>query len=88
MYFCVLANCIGWIRTGNEKHADGCAVVLCNGDEGVKRMEAGKVSPAVWGLQRECSLNVCLACSNTLEKSGLISSVGILARLRLARVSR
>ncbi|TDL24317.1 putative alpha-amylase [Rickenella mellea] len=35
------ANCVGWVRTGDERH-DGCAVVLCNGDEGVKRLEVGK----------------------------------------------
>lgn len=27
------ANCVGWVREGDETH-DGCAVVLCNGDEG------------------------------------------------------
>jgi alpha-amylase len=26
-------NCVGWVREGDEKY-DGCAVVLCNGDEG------------------------------------------------------
>ena len=25
-------NCVGWVRIGDESH-DGCAVVLCNGDE-------------------------------------------------------
>ncbi|KAJ9114591.1 hypothetical protein QFC20_001465 [Naganishia adeliensis] len=35
-------NCVGWVRTGAEGHPDGCAVVLCNGSEGVKRMEVGK----------------------------------------------
>jgi len=35
-------NCVGWVRTGGEG-SDGCAVVMCNGDEeGVKRMEVGK----------------------------------------------
>lgn len=34
--------CVGWVRMGTEEH-DGCAVVLCIGDdEGVKRMEVGK----------------------------------------------
>ncbi|EUC63189.1 glycoside hydrolase family 13 protein [Rhizoctonia solani AG-3 Rhs1AP] len=34
-------NCIGWVRSGDKDH-DGCAVVLCNGSEGVKRMPVGK----------------------------------------------
>jgi alpha-amylase len=35
-------QCIGWVRTGDEKHG-GCAVVLCNGDgEGKKPMQIGK----------------------------------------------
>ncbi|KAE9387196.1 glycoside hydrolase [Gymnopus androsaceus JB14] len=34
-------NCVGWVRTGDEKRP-GCAVVLCNGGEGFKRMEVGK----------------------------------------------
>ena len=25
-------NCVGWVRAGDKSH-DGCAVVLCNGDE-------------------------------------------------------
>ncbi|KAG8823804.1 hypothetical protein FRC19_003107 [Serendipita sp. 401] len=34
-------NCIGWVRIGDEFH-DGCAVVICNGDdEGYKRMYIG-----------------------------------------------
>lgn len=37
------ANCIGWIREGNEEHPNsGCAVVLSNGDAGIKKMEIGK----------------------------------------------
>lgn len=37
------ANCLGWVRMGDEGH-DGCAVVICNGDaEGTKRMEVGAV---------------------------------------------
>lgn len=37
------ANCIGWTREGiDEMQKSGCAVVLSNGDEGVKIMEAGK----------------------------------------------
>ncbi|EJD53851.1 putative alpha-amylase [Auricularia subglabra TFB-10046 SS5] len=35
-------NCLGWVRVGDEDH-DGCAVVICNGNEpGTKRMEIGK----------------------------------------------
>ena len=26
------ANCVGWVRVGDKSH-DGCAVVICNGDE-------------------------------------------------------
>ncbi|KZT62429.1 glycoside hydrolase family 13 protein [Calocera cornea HHB12733] len=33
-------NCVAWVRTGDEQH-DGCAVVLCNGDEGVKTLNVG-----------------------------------------------
>ncbi|KAG8694879.1 hypothetical protein FRC09_009532, partial [Ceratobasidium sp. 395] len=35
------ANCVGWVRAGDEWH-DGCAVVVCNGDEGSKFLYAGK----------------------------------------------
>ncbi|KAJ7858203.1 alpha-amylase [Mycena leptocephala] len=37
-------NCVGWVRMGDPEHGrpDGCAVVICNGDEGFKRMEVGK----------------------------------------------
>ncbi|QRW19955.1 alpha-amylase [Rhizoctonia solani] len=34
-------NCIGWVRSGDKDH-DGCAVVLCNGSEGIKWMPVGK----------------------------------------------
>jgi len=34
-------NCVGWVRTGEEGR-DGCAVLMCNGDEGYKSMEVGK----------------------------------------------
>jgi len=34
-------NCVGWVRTGDEEH-DGCAVVICNSAEGLKRLEVGK----------------------------------------------
>ena len=33
-------NCIGWVRQGNEDHS-GCAVLLSNGEEGMKVMEMG-----------------------------------------------
>ncbi|WP_417431414.1 alpha-amylase [Halpernia sp.] len=35
------ANCLGWVRAGNEEHA-GCAVVLSNKDAYQKAMEMGK----------------------------------------------
>lgn len=36
-------QCVGWVRTGDAQHPDGCAVVLCIGQgEGVKWMEVGK----------------------------------------------
>lgn len=36
-------NCVGWVRTGDKDHPNGCAVVLCNGtEEGSKWMEVGK----------------------------------------------
>ncbi|CAK5272794.1 unnamed protein product, partial [Mycena citricolor] len=37
-------NCLGWVRMGEPEKGrqDGCAVVICNGDEGSKRMEVGK----------------------------------------------
>jgi len=35
-------NCIGWTREGDEEHEhSGCAVLLSNGDEGIKVMEVG-----------------------------------------------
>ena len=37
------ANCIGWTREGDDEHpGSGCVVLLSNGDEGFKTMEAGK----------------------------------------------
>ena len=37
------ANCIGWTREGDDEHPkSGCAVLLCNGDDGNKVMEIGK----------------------------------------------
>ncbi|KAI8825277.1 alpha amylase [Fimicolochytrium jonesii] len=35
-------NTIGWVRRGDEKHPQGCAVVLCAGDEGHKHMFVGE----------------------------------------------
>ena len=38
-------NVVGWIRKGNEEHKDsGIAVVISNGEEGVKTMSFGKES--------------------------------------------
>ncbi len=34
-------NCIGWVREGDDEHS-GCAVLLSNGDAGMKEMEMGK----------------------------------------------
>ena len=36
------ANCVGWIREGNDDPKTGCAVLLSNGDDGTKHMEIGK----------------------------------------------
>ena len=36
------ANCVGWTREGNEDPATGCAVMLSNGEDGIKHMEIGK----------------------------------------------
>lgn len=33
------ANCIGWTRTGDDEHEGGVAVVLSNGEGGVRHME-------------------------------------------------
>ncbi len=34
--------CIGWTREGDEEHEEsGCAVVMCNADEGSKKMDMG-----------------------------------------------
>jgi alpha-amylase len=35
------ANCIGWVREGDEEH-EGCAILLSNGAEGHKAMEIGQ----------------------------------------------
>jgi alpha-amylase len=32
-------NCIGWTRTGNEKHQGSIAVILSNGENGLKNMQ-------------------------------------------------
>jgi alpha-amylase len=34
------ANCIGWTRQGDDEHSGGMAVVLSNGDNSMKRMQA------------------------------------------------
>lgn len=36
------ANCIGWTRLGTEDHPGGMAVVMSNGDDGLKSMEIGQ----------------------------------------------
>jgi alpha-amylase len=37
------ANCIGWTREGDSDHpGSGCAVLISNGDDGIKTMETGK----------------------------------------------
>ena len=37
-----LANCVAWVRKGDEEH-DGCIVVICNGTgDGEKKCEIGK----------------------------------------------
>ncbi|MCF0055984.1 alpha-amylase [Dyadobacter sp. CY356] len=36
-------NCIGWTREGDEEHENsGCAIVISNGEEGVKTMHMGE----------------------------------------------
>lgn len=37
------SNCIGFTRTGDEEHPDGCAVVMSNGDDGFKEMTVGEL---------------------------------------------
>jgi alpha-amylase len=52
-------NCIGWTREGDDEHpGSGCAVLLSNGDEGVKTMEigtrhAGKTFVDLLGIRTE-----------------------------------
>ncbi|OJF97172.1 alpha-amylase [Alkalibacterium sp. 20] len=36
-------NCIGFTRTGNDEHPEGCAVIISNGDEGYKDMYVGSL---------------------------------------------
>lgn len=37
-----VANCVAWLRKGNEEH-DGCVTVICNGKEqGMKKVDVGK----------------------------------------------
>lgn len=39
------ANCIGWVRLGDEDHpGSGLAVVMSNGDDGFKRMSLGELN--------------------------------------------
>ncbi len=39
------ANCIGWVRLGDEAHpGSGLAVVMSNGDDGHKRMSLGELN--------------------------------------------
>ena len=39
------ANCIGWVRLGDADHpGSGLAVVMSNGDDGVKRMSLGELN--------------------------------------------
>ncbi len=33
-------NCVGWTRQGNDEHPGGMAVLLSNGENGMKRMQA------------------------------------------------
>ncbi len=35
-------NLVGWVRTGNREHPEGCAVVLSNGGGGSLRMDVGE----------------------------------------------
>lgn len=35
-------SCIGFTRTGDEEHPEGCAVIMSNGDEGFKEMKVGE----------------------------------------------
>ncbi|EXJ23256.1 Cytoplasmic alpha-amylase [Alkalibacterium sp. AK22] len=37
------SNCIGFTRTGDDEHPDGCAVVMSNGDDGFKEMTVGEL---------------------------------------------
>jgi ABC-type phosphonate transport system ATPase subunit len=37
-----IANCVAWLREGDEEH-DGCVTVICNGKgDGEKKIEVGK----------------------------------------------
>jgi len=36
------ANCIGWLRTGDEEHPGALVVLMSSGDAGTKRIETGK----------------------------------------------
>lgn len=37
-------NIIGWVRMGNEVHPFGCAVIMSNGEGGVKKMNVGSIN--------------------------------------------
>ncbi len=37
-------NVVGWVRMGNEEHPYGCAVIMSNGDGGVKTMNVGSIN--------------------------------------------
>ena len=37
-------NVIGWVRMGDEVHPYGCAVVMSNGEGGVKKMNVGSIN--------------------------------------------
>ncbi|HZK09357.1 MAG TPA: alpha-amylase [Bacteroidales bacterium] len=45
-------NCIGWTRTGDEKHPGGAAVLMSNGDNGTKRMQTTAINTAYIDLTK------------------------------------
>jgi len=36
-------NLIGWVRLGNGEHPNGCAIVMTNGNPGIKKMNVGQM---------------------------------------------
>lgn len=46
------ANCIGWTRTGDEKHPGGVAVVMSNGEHGTKRMQTAAANTTYFDLTK------------------------------------